>query len=67
MAKRRFALHVMPRLTATLLAVVSPCANAEELSNAKIHGFFSQAAVVSDGNNIAGNSQSGSVRFSEFG
>lgn len=67
MAKRRFALHVIPALAAALAAVASPCVNAGQRSQTHIHGFFSQAAVVSDGNNIAGNSKSGSVRFSEFG
>jgi hypothetical protein len=67
MAKRCFALNGMPILVAALIIATSPCATADDHTNGQTHGFVSQAAVFSDGNNIAGNSRSGSLRFSEVG
>jgi hypothetical protein len=64
MARRCFALNGMPILGAALI-VSTAYAAADDHANGQIHGVVSQAAVCSDGNNIAGNSRSGCLRFSE--
>lgn len=67
MAKLRFALHRVLLAAGAFASAASPCFASDDGFSGQIHGFVSQAAVFSDGNNIGGNSKSGSLRFTEVG
>lgn len=68
MAKRCFAFQKFMFIVTAFIAGTIPSAASENSPlNGQVHGFFSQVAVVSDGNNIAGDSSGGSYRFNEIG
>ncbi|HVT34477.1 MAG TPA: hypothetical protein VHE37_02755, partial [Nevskiaceae bacterium] len=49
------------------LAALLPGAAAASSLDYQLHGFAAQGLVLSDGNNVLGNSTGGSVAFNEFG
>jgi hypothetical protein len=65
MARPSFAFQGTLLVVGALIAAATPCACAEEQSYGQVRGFFSQAAVVGDGSNIAGNSQKATVICAE--
>ncbi len=50
-----------------LAAALAPSVHAYQVGDVQIHGFASQAYLLSDGNNIYGDSQRGSTEFTELG
>lgn len=52
---------------AAALSILSTASQALDLSNGQVHGFASQAYLLSDGNNFYGDSQRGSSELTEIG